>query len=91
MEGIEFRSTTVVAFKRDPDVCLERNQCVIYKGPFSKDEDGPVFYRGKSMAVCRETLKALQREPFADQFYPAEPPEAVPLLQLDLFGIRLQA
>lgn len=81
VEGIEFRSVTIVAYKPDPDVCLERNQGVIYKGPFSKveDDDGHVFFRGKSMAVCDRTFKTLQREPFAEQFYAVEPIEAVPL------------
>jgi SAM-dependent methyltransferase len=81
VEGIEFRSVTIVAYKPDPDECLERNQGVIYKGPFSKveDDDGHVFYRGQSMAICDRTYKTLQREPFAQHFYPVEPIEPVSL------------
>lgn len=81
VEGIEFRSVTIVAYKPDPEVCLERNQGVIYKGPFSKveDDDGHVYYRGKSMAVCDRTFKALQRAPFTDMFYGVEPIKEIPL------------
>lgn len=79
VEGIEFRSVTVVAYKPDPGACLEQNHGVIYRGPFSKveDDDGHVFYRGRSMAVCGRTFDTLNREPFADHFYPVEPIESV--------------
>ena len=75
VEGIEFRSVTIIAYKPDPGPCLEQNQAVIYKGPFSKveDDDGHVFYRGKAMAVCGRTFDSLNREPYADQFYAVEP------------------
>jgi len=58
VEGIEFRSVTIIAYKPDPGPCLEQNQAVIYKGPFSKveDDDGHVFYRGKAMAVCGRSV-----------------------------------
>lgn len=79
VEGIEFRSVTVVAYKPDPGPCLEQNQGVIYKGPFSKveDDDGHVFYRGKSMAVCGRTFETLKREPFVDHFCHVEPIESI--------------
>ena len=79
VEGIEFRSVTIIAYKPDPGPCLEQNQAVIYKGPFSKveDDDGHVFYRGKAMAVCGRTFDSLNREPFADQFYAVEPIEKI--------------
>ena len=88
VEGIEFRSVTVVAYKPDPDVCLERNQGVIYKGPFSqvKDDDGHVFHRGKSMAICDRTYKALQRAPFAEHFYAVDPINEIPLESAEEFG-----
>ncbi len=34
MEGIEFRLVTVEAFKGKQGPCFERNQAVIYRGPF---------------------------------------------------------
>ena len=79
VEGIEFRSVTVVAYKPDPGACLEQNQAVIYKGPFSKVEDdaGHFFYRGKPMAVCGRTFEMLQRQPFAESFFPVSPLEEI--------------
>ncbi|MGK5091665.1 methyltransferase domain-containing protein [Deltaproteobacteria bacterium TL4] len=35
IEGIEFRSVTLVAYKGKQGACWERNQAVIYKGPWS--------------------------------------------------------
>lgn len=79
VEGIEFRSVTVVAYKPDRSACLEQNQGVIYKGPFARveDDEGHVFYRGKSMAVCGRTFEAMQRAPFVDHFYPVAPIEEI--------------
>ena len=81
VEGIEFRSVTIVAYKPDRSPCLEQNHGVIYKGPFQRveDDDGHVFYRGKSMAVCGRTFESIQREPFAEHFYSVEPVEKVSL------------
>lgn len=79
VEGIEFRSVTVVAYKPDPGPCLEQNHGIIYRGPFRKveDDDGHVFYRGKSMAICGRTFETLKREPFADHFYAVAPLETI--------------
>ncbi len=87
VEGIEFRSVTVVAYKPDPGPCLEQNHGVIYKGPFRRveDDDGHVFYRGKSMAVCGRTFQTLQREPFADHFYHVEPIEEISVESAEAF------
>ena len=75
VEGIEYRSATYLAYKGKQGECLEKNQAVIYKGPFShvKDDDGHVFMRGERSAVCEKTFKLLQREPYADMFYFVEP------------------
>lgn len=81
VDGIEFRSVTVVAFKGKQGPCLERNQALIYHGPFKKveDDDGHVFPRGERMAVCDKTFHLLQREPYNGMFEPVEPLESVPL------------
>lgn len=81
VEGIEFRSLTVVAYKGKQGPCLERNQAVVYRGPFKKveDDDNHVYYRGERMAVCDKTFRLLQKAPYADQFEFIEPREAVPL------------
>ena len=75
VEGIEYRSATYLAYKGKQGECLEKNQAVIYKGPFShvKDDDGHVFIRGERSAVCEKTFKLMQREPYADLFYFVEP------------------
>jgi SAM-dependent methyltransferase len=67
VQGIEFRSITVVAYKGKRGPCLERNQALVYRGPFKKveDDDGHLFARGARMAVCDKTFHLLQREPYA--------------------------
>ncbi|MGC1246680.1 MAG: hypothetical protein WA865_10765, partial [Spirulinaceae cyanobacterium] len=54
-------SLTVRAYKGKEGTCLERNQAVIYKGPWKQvvDDDGHTFYRGKPMAVCDKTFQIL--------------------------------
>ena len=75
VEGIEFRSITVVAFKGKQCPCLERNQAVIYRGPFKtvEDDDGHLFLRGRRMAVCDKTFQLLTSEPYSRAFIPVEP------------------
>lgn len=81
VEGIEFRSMTVVAHKGKQGPCLERNQAVIYRGPFKtvEDDDGHVYQRGARMAVCDKTFQLLQRPPYAGVFDAIAPREAIPL------------
>ena len=81
VEGIEFRSVTVVAYKGKQGPCLDRNQAIIYKGPFKKveDDDGHLYYRGERMAVCEKTFNLLQQEPYAGNFIPVEPKNEVPI------------
>lgn len=80
VQGIEFRSVTVLAHKGKQGPCLERNQAVIYRGPFKKveDDDGHVYFRGQRMAVCDKTFRLLQQEPYNGCFETVEPREAVP-------------
>lgn len=79
VEGIEFRSMTVLAYKGKQGPCLEKNQAVVYRGPFRRveDDDGHFYIRGARMAVCEKTFKLLQREPYLGMFDPIEPREAV--------------
>ena len=44
IQGVEFRSITVVAHKGKQGPCLERKQAVIYRGPWRKvtDDDGQI-------------------------------------------------
>jgi SAM-dependent methyltransferase len=93
VEGIEFRSVTVVAHKGMQGPCLERNQALIYRGPFKKveDDDGHVFPRGERVAVCDKTFQLLQREPYRGTFEPVEPREPVPLDAAGRFDCRRSA
>lgn len=79
VEGIEFRSATYLAYKGKQGECLEKNQAVIYKGPWRlvQDDDGHVFRRGERSAVCAKTFALMQREPYLDQFYCIEPAVSV--------------
>ena len=90
VEGIEFRSMTVVAFKGKQGPCLERNQALIYRGPFKKveDDDGHVFFRSERMAVCDKTYRLLQEEPYASMFEPIEPLQEIPLESAKAFDCR---
>ncbi len=90
IEGIEFRSVTVVAFKGKQGSCLERNQALIYRGPFKKveDDDGHVFCRGDRIAVCDKTFQLLQREPYDGMFEPVTPLEDIPLSAAKPFDCR---
>lgn len=75
VNGIEFRSVTIVAYKGKQGPCLERNQAVVYRGPFKKveDDDGHIYSRGERMAVCDKTYKLLSRAPYEGQFDAIEP------------------
>jgi SAM-dependent methyltransferase len=90
VEGIEFRSVTVVAHKGKQGPCLERNQAVVYRGPFKKveDDDGHVYMRGARMAVCDKTFHLLQHAPYAGQFDAIEPLETVCLTDSQPFDCR---
>lgn len=81
VEGIEFRSATVEAYKGKEGPCLERMQAVIYRGPFREvlDDDGHRMARGVRYAVCDKTFRIFQREPYRAAFEFVEPLEEVPL------------
>lgn len=79
VEGIEFRSVTIVAYKGKEGPCLDHHEAVIYKGPFSKvfDDDGHEIQRGQRTAVCRKTFNIYKGNAYKDQFYFVEPYEEV--------------
>ena len=81
VEGIEFRSVTVIASKGKEGACWDRKQAVIYKGPFRevRDDDGHVLRRGVAVAVCDKTFRIYMREPYRELFEFVEPLESVPL------------
>lgn len=79
VEGIEFRSVTVRAYKGKQGACHEYNQAVVYQGPFKSvlDDDGHRFDRGVRMAVCDKTFRLLQSGAYAGHFAALEPLDAV--------------
>ena len=81
VRGIEFRSVTVTARKGKQGPCLERNQAVIYKGPWKKveDDDGHTLLRGQRMAVCDKTYRILTGEPYSAEIVPVPAMKEVPL------------
>ncbi len=87
VEGIELRSMTVEAFKGKQGECWERNQAVIYKGPFREvlDDDGHRMERGRRYAVCDKTFQLYRREPYRDSFHFVEPRVEVPLEEAEPF------
>lgn len=75
VDGIEFRSVTVEAYTGKAGPCYERNQAVIYKGPFKKvlDDDHHAMERGLRYAVCDKTYQLYRNEPYANHFEFVEP------------------
>jgi hypothetical protein len=70
VQGIEFRSVTIEAFKGESNEGAERNRTVIYKGPFQEvvDEQGLRLERGRRQAVSDQTFQRYGQEPYQDCF-----------------------
>ncbi len=79
VQGIEFRSMTIQAFKGKQGDCFERNQAVIYKGPFKKvlDDDNNALERGRRHAVCDKTYNLYRKPPYSAFFEFIDPLEPV--------------
>jgi arsenite methyltransferase len=88
VQGIEFRSLTLQAFKGAPTRGLERNQAVIYKGPFKKvlDDDNNAMERGKRYAVSDAVFNRYRHPPYAGAFELIEPRRPVPEAEADAFN-----
>ncbi len=88
VEGIEFRSMTIEAFKGKQGACFERNQAVIYKGPFKEvlDDDGHRLERGLRYAVCDKTFQLYRKAPYQDCFEFVEPRTEIPLSEAKPFA-----
>ena len=87
VEGIEFRSVTIQAWKGKQGPCFERNQAVVYNGPFLKvlDDDGHAMERGKRYAVCDKTFNLYKRSPYSENFSFIEPLVDIPLAEAQPF------
>jgi arsenite methyltransferase len=75
VQGIEFRSITIEAFKGKQGECFERNQAVIYRGPFKEvlDDDNHRMERGKRYAVCDKTYNLYKKSPYREFFEFVDP------------------
>jgi arsenite methyltransferase len=87
VQGIEFRSVTIEAFKGKQGECFERNQAVIYRGPFKEvlDDDNHRMDRGKRYAVCDKTYSLYKKAPYRDSFEFVDPIVEVPLTEAKPF------
>jgi ubiquinone/menaquinone biosynthesis C-methylase UbiE len=87
VKGIEFRAVTVTAYKGKEGPCIERNQAVIYRGPWKQvlDDDGHTLERGARMAVCDKTFKLYSQAPYAGQFILVPPRQEVKLEDAGIF------
>jgi len=95
VEGIEFRSMTIRAYKGKQGPCFEHNQAVIYKGPWKKvvDDDGHTLLRGERMAVCEKTYKLLTSEsgPYAAHIAGIEPRTPIAAAEAKPFACHISA
>jgi len=89
IDGVEFRSLTVRAYKGKQGPCLERHQAVIYKGPWKsvQDDDGHTLLRGERMAVCEKTFQIYSdpRGPYCESIVAIEPYTQIPLEKAQAF------
>ncbi len=87
VQGIEFRSMTVQAFKGKQGPCFEYNQAVIYRGPFKEvlDDDNHRLERGKRYAVCDKTHNLYKKAPYREFFEFVDPVADVPLTEAKPF------
>ena len=78
VEGIEFRSVTLTAWKPVSTAALDGGQAVIYKGPFKEvyDDYGRVYRRGDRVAVSERFFENLTQGAYKDQFIGVQPHSA---------------
>jgi hypothetical protein len=81
VEGIEFRSVTVVAYKGKEGSCWDQKHAVVYCGPFRQveDDDGHVLRRGSRTAVCEKTYRIYSQDPYRSHFELIPPRLLIPL------------
>ncbi len=81
VEGIEFRSVTVAAYKGKEGPCWDQKHAVVYRGPFRQveDDDGHVLKRGIRTAVCEKTYRIYWQDPYRSHFELVPPRVLIPL------------
>lgn len=90
IEGIEFRSATVTARKGKEGQCFERNQAVIYRGPWKRveDDDHHVLKRGVPIAVCDKTFQIFANTPYREDVILIHPRKSIPLSEAEAFDCQ---
>lgn len=90
IEGIQFRSMTVRAWKGKEGPCLERNQGVIYRGPWKSvtDDNGHTLYRGQRMAVCDKNFRIYTSPAYSADVLPIPPATEIKLEDAAQFDCR---
>jgi len=95
IDGVEFRSLTVRAYKGKQGACLEHHHAVIYKGPWKsvQDDDGHTLVRGARMAVCAKTfgLYTDPNGPYSDAVIGIEPYAIVPNGEANAFSCNFDS
>lgn len=88
VEGIEFRSVTVEAYKGKEGPCWDQKHAVIYRGPFRKveDDDGHLLRRGIRTAVCEKTFRIYSQEPYRTYLELIPPQTLIPLEEAPAFS-----
>ena len=79
VEGIEFRSVTLVAVKPSTAEVVDGGKAVMYKGPFQQviTDDGRFFKRGDRVAVSNRGFEVLTSGTYQSHFIGFEPQAAV--------------
>ena len=87
VEGIEFRSMTVEAYKGKEGPCWDQKHAVLFRGPFRQveDDDGHVLRRGVRTAVCEKTYRIYSQEPYRSHIELIPPRTLIPLEEASAF------
>ncbi len=90
IEGIEFRSMTVQAFKIEEGPCLDLHQAVIYNGPWKSvsNDDGCTLRRGERTSVCGKTFDAYSQNPYREQLTLVPPIHSVSEEEAEVFDCQ---
>lgn len=75
VQGIEFRSVTLLAQKPSAESCIDKGHAVIYRGPFASvtDDEGHLYLRGERMAVCERSYTLLTQGDYQTHFIGVAP------------------
>lgn len=90
IDGVEFRSMTVRAYKRHGGDRRDRKQAVIYRGPWKQvtDDNGNTYLRGEKMAVSSNTYQQIagDNSPYENDVIGLEPSTPIPLEEAGEFS-----